>query len=286
VTGQAPSGVGAAAVEDTFRGANGLRIFWRAWLPEGDPVAIVAIVHGVSEHSGRYAHVAADLVGHGYAVYALDHRGHGLSEGDRCVIDRLEHAVSDIDSLISIARDRHPDTKVFVLGHSLGGCLSLAHSLRHQDELDGLILSAPVAVLESASAAMRAVARLLSSVVPRLGVYDVDTEAISTDPRVVADYREDPLVYHRKVPVRTLAEATAEIETFPDRLPSLKLPLLALHGAADTIVPPAASRLVEERAGSTKKQLVIYPGLRHEILNEPERQTVLADIRGWLAEVR
>ena len=273
------------ATESTFSGANGLEIFWREWLPAAIPRAVVVIAHGVGEHSGRYGHVAADLTAHGYAVYALDHRGHGLSEGDRCVIDRLERAVEDIGTLIAMARERHRGKRAILLGHSMGGCLSIAYAVRRQDEIDALVLSAPVAVLESASAAMRLIARLLSSVVPRLGVFPVDTDAISTDPAVVRDYENDPLVHHGKIPVRTLAELTSEIETFPERVPTLRLPLLCLHGAEDTLVPPEASRMVEREAGSASKRLVFYPGMRHEILNEPDQEKVLTDIRAWLDEV-
>jgi acylglycerol lipase len=274
----------AAATESTFSGAGGLQIFWRAWLPEGDPDAIVVISHGVSEHSGRYGHVAADLIAHDYAVYALDHRGHGRSGGDRAVIDRLEYAVADIDTLVSIASEQHPGKPVFLLGHSLGGCLALAYALRHQDRLVGLMLSAPVAVLEAASKAQLFAARVLSRVAPRLGAYGVDADAVSTDPAVVRDYETDPLNYHSKVPVRTLAEVAAEVERFPERLPSLRLPLLVMQGSEDTLVPLEASRMVEERAGSADKRLVIYPGMRHEILNEPEQGKVLAEIDNWLRE--
>ena len=272
------------ATESTFTGANGVEIFWRAWLPEDDPDAIVVISHGVSEHADRYGHVAADLLAHGHAVYALDHRGHGRSEGDRAVIDRLDNALADIDTLVSIASERHPGRPVFLLGHSLGGCLALAYALRHQDRLAGLILSAPVAVLEAASKAQLLVARALSRVAPRLGAYSVDADAVSTDPAVVSDYESDPLNHHGKVPVRTLAEVAAEIETFPDRVPSLRIPLLVMHGSEDTLVPLEASRMLEERAGSSDKRLVIYPGMRHEILNEPEQAKVLAEINSWLRE--
>jgi len=273
-----------AATESTFEGADGVEIFWRAWLPEGDPDAIVVISHGVSEHSGRYGHVAADLIGHGDAVYALDHRGHGRSEGDRAVIDSLQNAVADIDTLISIASGQHTGKPIFLLGHSLGGCLALAYALRHQDRLAGLILSAPVAVLEAASPVQLLAARLLSRVAPKLGAYSVDADAVSTDPAVVRDYETDPLNHHDKVPVRTLAEVAAEVETFPERLPSLRIPLLVMHGSEDTLVPLEASRTVEELAGSADKRLVIYPDMRHEILNEPEQDKVLTDIDNWLRE--
>jgi acylglycerol lipase len=139
-------------------------------------------------------------------------------------------------------------------------------------------------VLDGATPVQRLTAPVLSALVPRLGVWGVDADAISTDPAVVRAYEEDPLIDHGKIPVRTLAEMSKAIETFPERLPSLRVPLLSLHGEDDTLVPPSGSELVNELAGSASKRLVTYPGLRHEILNEPEQQTVLDDIRRWLAE--
>ena len=263
-------------------GGEGPEIFWRAWLPQGDPSAVVVIAHGVAEHSNRYAHVAADLTAGGLAVYALDHRGHGLSEGPRCVLDRMSRAVADVGALIALARGRHPGVPVFLLGHSMGGTIALSHALDHGDEIDGLILSGPVAVLDGAPALLRLIARGLSVVAPRLGILQLDSSEISTDPEVVRAYDEDPLVHSGKIPVRTLAEMSGAIETFPQRLPGLALPVLVMHGEDDSLVPVAASRLVDQLAGGDVT-LRLYPGMAHEILNEPGRAEVLDEIKRWIA---
>lgn len=126
--------------ESELRGAGGLRIYWQSWAGQSAPRAVVVIAHGASEHSGRYRHVAERLVGEGYAVYALDHRGHGRSGGPRPVIDRMENAVADLDSLIVLAADAHPGSQVFLLGHSMGGAISLRYAMAHQERLAGLIL--------------------------------------------------------------------------------------------------------------------------------------------------
>lgn len=271
-------------MEGTFSGAGNRTIFWRAWLPDAEPAALVVVAHGVCEHSGRYEHVAADLVAHGYGVYALDHRGHGRSDGPRALIDGLDAAVADLRSFVSLARDRHPGARVFLLGHSMGGTLALSYAIRHQDDLDGLILSGPAAALETASPLTRLLARTVSALAPRLGVFGVDTAGVSKDPAVVRAYEEDPLVHHGKVPARTVAELAEAIAAFPDQLPALKLQLLVLHGGDDELVPVEASRTVHDLAGSANKRVEVYPGLAHEILNEPQKADVLADIRGWLAE--
>ena len=164
----------------------------------------------------------------------------------------------------------------------MGGAVALSYATVHQDRLRGLILSAPVAVLEAASPATRLAGRVLSTVAPRLGVYTIDSTAVSRDPAVVRDYDADPLNYHGKLPARTVAELSAAVGGFPERLPGLTLPLLTMHGTDDRLVPPDASELVIERAGSSDKSIIRYDGLYHELLNEPERQRVLGDIVAWM----
>ena len=268
----------------SFTGVGGLEIFTRSWLPAADPRAVVVIAHGVSEHLGRYEHVAERLVEAGYAVEALDHRGHGRSQGDRAVIDRMQRAVDDLASFVIRAGAEHAGEKVFLLGHSMGGCISLELALQRPKLLDGLILSAPAAALESASPVELFLGRILSAVAPRTGVFEVDSGTVSRDPEVVADYDADPLGYHGKLPARTVSEMAGVIKAFPARVPSLELPLLVMLGTDDRLVPPAAGRMVEELAASADKRLIEYDGLYHEILNEPEKGKVMDDLVAWLDE--
>jgi alpha-beta hydrolase superfamily lysophospholipase len=269
-------------VEDTFSGAGGAELFWQAWLPEGDPKAVVVIAHGAGEHSGRYSHVGSHLAGAGYATYALDHRGHGRSHGKGANIERMSLVVADLDGLVTLAAGRHSGAKVFLLGHSMGGAISIAYALAHQDRLAGLLLSGPAAALEAASKAELVGARVLSRIAPGLGVFAVDSSDVSRDPEVVRAYDEDPLVHDGKLPARTVGELAACARAFPDEVGRITLPLLVMHGTADAITPPHGSRMVHERAGSTDKTLELYEGLYHEILNEPEQAQVLADLTAWL----
>jgi acylglycerol lipase len=263
---------------------GGPRIFWQAWLPEGAPRAVIVLVHGASEHSGRYAHVAAGLVADGFSVYALDHRGHGRSEGRRAVIDRLGNAVADVDQLVLQTRERHPDVPVFMLGHSMGGTIALAYALRHQDRLAGMILSGPLAALEAAPAPLRLIGRLLSAVAPGAPLIAIDATLVSRDPAVVEDYVADPLNYHGKLPARTVSELAAAIDDFPGQVAAITIPVLIAYGTADRLAPPAGSQMLDQRIGSADKTVKPYAGLFHEILNEPEREAVLGDVRGWLAD--
>ena len=272
------------AAQGSFTGDAGGEIFWQSWpAPEGEAArGVVVIAHGVSEHSDRYAHVARRLNGAGYDAFALDHRGHGRSEGGGANIGRIASAAADIGTVIAIARERSSGPKLFLLGHSMGGVLALEFALDHEEQLDGLVMSAPAAALEAASRFELVAGRVLSVVAPNLGVFPVDPTSVSRDPAVVSDYESDPLNYHRKLPARTVAELAGAIETFPDRLPSLTVPLLVMVGTADRLVPPDASRMVADRAGSADKRLIEYDGLYHEILNEPEQDKVMDDLVAWL----
>ena len=269
--------------DGTFSGVRNVQIHWQAWLPASDPRAVVAIAHGAGEHAGRYEHVAARLVGDGYAVYAIDHRGHGRSDGARALIDRIDNAVADLDQLVRESAAKHPGLPVFLLGHSMGGTIAVSYSLAHQDRLNGLILSAPLAALEAAPAPMRVLARILSALAPKTPLIAIDATLVSRDPAVVQAYVADPLVHHGKLPVRTVAELAAAIDTFHERAPSITIPTLIMYGTADRLCPPEGSVMLGERLGGDDKALSPYEGLYHEILNEPEQGRVLDELSGWLA---
>lgn len=266
-----------------FEGAGGVEIFWQWWRPPGQRAAVV-LAHGASEHSSRYAWAAEQLAERGYATYALDHRGHGHSEGPRAYVDRMDNVVADLDQLVDRATAAHPDAPLFLLGHSMGGCVAIAYTLRHQERLNGLVLSAPLAALEAASPVERAAGRVLSVVAPKLGVYGIDSSTVSRDPEVVRDYDADPLNYHGKLPARTVHELSQTVGSFPDEVNRLTLPMLLMHGTADKLVPPHGTEMIDERAGARDKTMIRYEGLYHELLNEPERERVVADIADWLDE--
>lgn len=277
-----PQPLSARREADELVGVERATIYWQAWLPEGEPRAVVVLAHGVSEHGGRYAWTGERLAERGFALYAGDHRGHGRSSGPRAFVDRMDNVVADLDRVIDLARGRHPDSKLFLLGHSFGGCVSIAYALAHQDKLDGLVLSAPLAKLEAASPIERGAARVLSAFAPRIGVLGIDAADVSRDPQVVRDYDADPLNYRGRLPARTVKEISDTVGTFHDRMPELTLPLLTMHGTADGLTLPESSELVIERAGSPDKEIIRYDGLFHELLNEPERQRVLDDIVTWM----
>jgi alpha-beta hydrolase superfamily lysophospholipase len=273
--------------EGTFAGVGGVSIFWQAWLPPDPCRGVVVIAHGAGEHSGRYGHVAERLVREGYAVYALDHRGHGRSGGPRALVDRMDNVVADLDTLVLQASGEQgagpgSELPVFLLGHSMGGTVSLCYALRHQDRLAALALSAPLAAIEPPSPALRIVARTLSRVAPKVPVIGVDPALVSRDPAVVEAYTSDPLVHHGKLPARTAVELSDAVESFPARVPEITVPTLILYGTADTLCLTEGSVMLGERIGAADLTIKSYPGLYHEIFNEPEREQVMDDLCAWL----
>jgi acylglycerol lipase len=274
--------------EDTFEGRRGRSIYWQSWVPEhGERVRGKLIVcHGASEHGGRYRYLVERLVPAGWAVDVHDQRGHGRSEGKRAQIDRLDDALADLDTFVDLVTAEAPAGEPILLGHSMGGCLAIAYALRkrHQAKLHALALSSPLASLAAAPLAMRIAARVLSVVAPNAGIFPVDAEGISRDPDEVEAYVSDPLNYHGKLPIRTVAELAKAIDTFEADAPQIELPLLVMVGSADPIVPPEGGRMIYERASSADKTLKVYDGFFHELINEPkpDRDRVLDDLAAWL----
>jgi alpha-beta hydrolase superfamily lysophospholipase len=271
--------------ERNFDGVGGVRIVYDVWTPDTPPRAVVVLSHGLGEYARRYDHVAQCLGDAGLVTYALDHRGHGRSDGKRMLVRDISEYTGDFDTLVGIASREHPGLKCIVLGHSMGGGIVFAYGVERPDNYDMMVLSAPaVAAQELVSPLMTIAAKVLGVLMPGLPVQELDVEAISRDPAVVAAYNEDPLVYHGKVPAG-VGRALLEVgETMPQRAPALTAPLLVVHGDADRLIPVDGSRRLVECVGSTDVELKVYPGLYHEVFNEPERAQVLGDVVSWILQ--
>jgi len=251
----------------------GGEVFFRVWQEAGPQRAVVVLAHGYAEHSGRYAHVAQRLVEAGMAVFAPDHRGHGLSSGERGDIVSWESVVADLDQVVDAAVAEHPGLPVFLVGHSLGGAIAIAYALEHQERLAGLALSAPAVEVAPALLALADLPEI-----PPLPLAD----GVCSDPDVVQAYKDDPLVYQGPPPRNLLLLMAGAPDTLVSRLGELTLPVQVMHGSADALVPLGAFHSVVAGVSSADLVAQVWHGLFHEIYNEPTHGAVLDALVGWM----
>ncbi|GBE63750.1 lysophospholipase [Mycobacterium sp. MFM001] len=269
--------------ERTFDGVGGVRIVYDVWTPDTAPRGVVVLSHGMGEHARRYDHVAQRFGDDGLVTYALDHRGHGRSGGKRVLVKDISEYTGDFDTLVGIATKDYPACKRVVLGHSMGGGIVFAYGVERPDNYDLMVLSGPaVAAQEQVSPLLAFLAKALGAVAPGLPVQELDSSAISRDPAVVNAYDADPLVHHGKVPAGVARALVLVGETMPGRAPALTAPLLVVHGSEDRLITVDGSRRLVECVGSTDVELKVYPGLYHEVFNEPEQNQVLDDVISWI----
>ena len=267
---------------ESFKGVGGLNIFASAWRPEGKKArAVVVIVHGVNSHSGQYGWTIQQLVAAGYAVYALDHRGRGKSDGERFYVEKISDYVDDVATFITAAKAKEPGLPVYVLGHSAGGVISCTYALDHQAEIAGLICESFAFQVYAPDFAL-AVLKGLSHVAPHAHVLKLPFEGFSRDPKVVEAMFADPLIHHEVQPTATVAALVRADERLKKEFSLITLPVLILHGTADKITKPGGSQMFFDNAGSTDKTLKLYEGHVHDLLNDIGKETVMTDILGWL----
>jgi alpha-beta hydrolase superfamily lysophospholipase len=262
--------------------ADGTELATRHWpVPDGRrPWATLLLVHGLGEHSGRYEHVGARLAEAGIDVYAYDQRGFGASGGRRAWVDRWSRFQDDLAERLAATRTAAAGGPVVLYGHSLGGLVALGYALTDRPSLDALVLSAP-ALDADVPAWKRALARVLGVAVPTLPVRNaLDTSVLSRDPQVGVRYLADPLNHHQTT-TRLGLEFLREQARCRAALRGLRVPTLVIHGEDDRLVPTTASASLGEVPAVTRRT---YPGLRHEMHNEPEGGAVIDEVIGWLRE--
>jgi alpha-beta hydrolase superfamily lysophospholipase len=274
------SGLASAAHEETLEN-QGLKIFFRSWLPTMPARGAVVVVPGFNSHSGYYAWAAERLAAVGQATYAVDLRGRGRSDGERFYVDTFGDYVSDIAALVDLVRSRHAGLPVFVLGHSAGGVLACLYTLDHPSTPAGLICESFAFQTPAPDFAL-AVLKGLSHVAPHAHVLRLKNEDFSRDPQVVAAMNSDPLIAHETQPTKTVAELVRSDERLKEEFARIRLPLLILHGTADKAAKASGSQLFYDRAGSTDKTLKLYDGHVHDLLNDLGKDTVMTDITSWL----
>lgn len=274
-------GLQITLTEEKFEGAKGLKILFRSWRPPGEPRGVVVIVHGFNSHSGYYRWVAEQFVADGLAVYALDLRGRGLSDGERFYVETFADYVSDVATLVQLAKSRELGLPIYLLGHSAGGVVACIYTLENQSELAGLICES-FAHQVPAPDFVLAVLKGISHVAPHAHVLALKNEDFSRDPSVVKAMNDDPLIAHEAQPTRTVAEMVRADERLKQEFSLITLPLLILHGTHDQATKPSGSQLFYDKASSVDKTLRLYEGHFHDLLNDVDKDVVMADIKNWI----
>jgi len=270
-------------LEGRRRMRRGGEIFQRGWLGF-DPQSLMLIVHGFGEHSGRYEEMATWFARKGFAVFALDLQGHGRTPGRRGHVADFEFFLDDVEEYLAALREDYPALPAVLVGHSMGGLIAAALVSRREIAVDAVVLSGPALTLAPGVSRSRlALARALCRVLPRLSLEaGLELEGLSRDPEVVRRYREDPLVHGRVS--AALGAGMMEMQTrMRGAASGVDRPVLLLHGEADPLCLVQGSQDFFDALpkGTGQSELKTYPGLKHEIFNEPEKKQIWAEILEW-----
>lgn len=267
-----------------FKAKDGLQLFAHAWLPQHRPQKVLFIAHGIGEHAGRYDHLARAFNEDGVAVFALDHRGHGRSDGLRAYFDDFGQPVRDLHQFWEETALEYGGNPMYLYGHSMGSIIALMFALQYPHFLSGLILTGTATTVEEAQpAVLIQVALLVGSILPKLrSVQKIDITTLSTDLNAQRAYKADPLNDGKAIRLGMARGIILHGRAILQRAEELRLPLLIMHGSEDKLTPPSGSQAVYDRAGSADKTLRFWPGMRHELINEQDRQAVIQAMRDWL----
>ncbi|CAM0880248.1 unnamed protein product [Alopecurus aequalis] len=269
-------------------GARRNALFCRVWAPAAakEMRGILVIIHGLNEHSGRYLHFAEQLTACGFGVYAMDWIGHGGSDGLHGYVPSLDYVVEDMEVLLDKIMLETPGVPCFLLGHSTGGAVALKASLyaHIRTRLEGIILTSPAVRVKPAHPIVGAVAPIFSLIAPKFQFKGANKRGIpvSRDPAALLAKYSDPLVYTGPIRVRTGHEILRLSSYLLHNLKKVTVPFIVLHGTADRVTDPLASQDLYNEAASRHKDLRLYEGFLHDLLFEPERDEIAADIIEWM----
>lgn len=268
--------------EDRFPCTDGNQLFYQSWIPHEAPHAVLIIVHGFSDHSGRYMTIVDNLVPRRIAVYSFDQRGHGRSPGQRGYINSFSEYRDDVLTFTRLVAGQEPDIPLFLLGHSMGGLIGLDFGLHHPQEVNGVIASSPHLSDPPVSPILITLSRALSTVWPTFSMdAGMDNTGLSRDPDVVQTFLDDPL-NHGKGTARLATELSKAVAGTNANAASFQPPLLIIHGTADRLTDPEASRRFYEKVTSSNKTFIAYEGGYHEGHNDIHHDRVTIDIAQWL----
>lgn len=266
--------------QETIASRNGRKLHLHTWTAS-TPRGVLVVIHGFNAHGGLYDWTARQFAARGFAVFAPDLMGRGLSEGERYYVSDIADYVADVEATVAVAKARHPGLPVFLLGHSAGGVVSCTYALAHQRELAGLVCESFALKVPAPAFALKAL-QWLSGVAPHFQALRLDMKGFSRDPAVVAALLADPLIGNEKQPLATVDTLIRASQRLEADFAKITLPVFILHGSKDTVTMPDGSRLFHQKAGAADKTLTIYEGHAHDLLADIGREGVLEDIAAWI----
>lgn len=259
---------------------DGLLLNFYHWMPE-EPKAAIVISHGWNEHAGRYHSLAKWFVEQGYEVHALDHRGHGKSQGKRGHVRRWKDYARDLEML----RETVKQETQYLIGHSMGGMISILHALEYPNRFSAIALSGPATDVSLPISKFKLfLAKTMSSILPRLSIRnDIDPYVVCSDVKVVEDYINDPFT-HGKVTTRWFNEYLQTIDRVKGEARDINLPLAIWHGEGDALVEPWVSENFYDALNNSDKKRTLVNNALHEILLEPTWKDTAGEMRTWLEQ--
>jgi alpha-beta hydrolase superfamily lysophospholipase len=267
--------------QGTFNGAGGAELFFRVLEPLTAPKAAIILIHGHGDHSGGLQNISDCLVRNNYIVYAFDLRGHGQSSGKRGYIRSWNEFRGDLHEFRKLVELDQPDIPLYIIGHSLGGLITLDYAIDYSEGVDGIVAIAPgisyeVTILEKLGIS------LMSKVKPDYSINKSGSfKLVARDSSKFAKYYSDVLRHNMVTPGlgRGLIQAISRVE---EQQQSLKLPILLQYGLADKITPPNKLRKFLNSVASEEKQAIEYASAKHRPFDEMGKKKFLGDLVGWL----
>ena len=293
------SGTSLAESDESFAGFDGTNLFYGSWESK-NPQAVMVVVHGFGEHSGRYEEMASMLTENGFNVYTMDLRGHGRSDGERWNPDSFDDYIKDLKIFMDLVKEKEENRDVFLLGHSLGGEIVLKYAILYPENIKGVIASSPsvgtylsLPVIGRSAVALgmlrltTPVMGLLARIAPSLHVTgtQIDPQYLNHDRENYEAYANDPLVCHEPMKLRFSYEASKNILFLQEHADELKIPCLIMYGTSDVIVPPDSIREFYGKVNSEDKKLYSFDGYYHEIFNEVGKEAVYKVLFSWLTSM-
>ena len=261
------------------------KLFYQAWQPEQENGRIFVVVHGKGEHSGRYDNLVDIMLPRGYVIYAEDHRGYGRSQGVRGHCEKFQDYIDDLHNFVDWVQQQHPGQEIIMIGHSLGGLITLDFALKYPEKLAAVVVSSPVLAQKTPVAGLELwLVRKLSRILPTFPIRNKTSgDSLSHEIGVDSGFDADPLCTHRVTP-RFFTELTAAMVRTLNAAPNFTLPLLMLLAGDDKLVDPEVSRQFYDKVTFPHKKLIRYEGFYHELFNEIDRLRVFDDLNNWLEQ--